>query len=577
MTQRHIYKFALLLPICLIFLLAIDIQPSFACSGGAPLTVAGLIKNSDYVVKARMIEQDDANQNMIIQVEQYLAGGSGPEYLLLNRTDPLLVDYINNGRSTGGDCLGLSGRLDRFDSFYGFLRRMDDGSYFAVTTLFNTRLYQFHDAHSTLEVYLEGGHENGGRVYEEYAVRGTGIEVTEQEFVDIILEEGGEIPVEPDKSQRYPLKSPLLIQTTSQSYLLPIDWQIPTSIDLTDIYSHFRILGIARYYVELTARDSCDSVACIRISPDKLNIAVIRENDIAFTYDLSRVEGQELLFSLTSDAVAVWNNCDLNIYTTGYPRLGQEWYQLELVNSLTISAESCVTYHAQATWTPDGRQLAFTDNDGIKLWDVFTEGSSPNLLVESNSDSELAPNHFSPLGRYLNFSQGNVAKYLDMVSGQIIADGYISPDDKLIVTTDESDSSQEYLLCSLLTTECQMGWSALYLDVRDEATGERIKLYAPSDVQKTAWVDESMFLQVVCDDEESYICGVYRWRSSFHGWYGRPISIGFDFTHNKYENVTAILKDEHTILIDGVEIDTSLWFDEAIVSIEWLPSLFYYD
>src|SRR5882672_2619629 len=88
-------------------LITTNTSPVYACSGGAPLTLKGLITNSTYVVKAHVAEVDEAQQNTIVQVDSYLAGGSGPEYLLVMNNDPIFVTYILAGRSSGGDCLGL--------------------------------------------------------------------------------------------------------------------------------------------------------------------------------------------------------------------------------------------------------------------------------------------------------------------------------------------------------------------------------------------------------------------------------------------------------------------------------------
>jgi len=74
-------------------------NPAYACSGGAAVTVAGLIADSDYVVKARVTEVDDVGQNVILHIENYLAGGPGPEFLLFNRSHPIRVNYILAGFS----------------------------------------------------------------------------------------------------------------------------------------------------------------------------------------------------------------------------------------------------------------------------------------------------------------------------------------------------------------------------------------------------------------------------------------------------------------------------------------------
>ncbi len=546
-------KFMIMTLACISWMFLTDTPISYACSGGAPLNVTGLITNSDYVVKAHVVEEDDANQNVILQVESYLVGGSGAEFLLLKRHDPLLVDYILNSRSSGGDCLGLERKLGDSVSVYLFLTRNDDGSY--SRTSYNM-LYTFETPASILSVNLEGVTET---------------EVTEAEFVDYIAQESGETPIEPDLSYRYPLKAPLLIRTQSDDYILPLDWREPVIITEPEYsFQGYPIRGFRN-------AKPCFIEGCTRISPDGLNVATIGEDGkISFTWGYGNWDGQDLLFASTSDAVVIWNKCNMNIYTTGYPRLNQEWYQIDFVNTLAINADNCADYHALATWTPDGRQLAYSDDKGIWLWDVYTVGSQPRLLLPIESSKTLTPNHFSPLGRYLNFSRDDVTKHLDIVSGEIIADGLISPDDRLLINYEQANGKFGYSICSLTTEECSFNWQ-MYLSIINDHTGELERVYEPSILHRVEWIDKYSFLQVACVADEPDICSVYKWITTFDGWYVSQFGRGFDFTYDSDEDVIAILKDTLTLYIDSVEIDTSQWFDEDIISIEWLPSLFYYD
>jgi len=554
MITLPIRKLMMITVVCFGWIFITDTQISYACSGGAPLNVEGLIANSDYVVKAHVVEQDDANQNVIVQVESYLAGGSGSEFLLLNRTDPLLVDYILNGRSSGADCLGLAQKLERSVSVYLFLIRNEDGSY--SRTSYNN-LYIFDSPYSTLKVYLEGDTE---------------VEVSEIQFVDFIAQESGDIPTAPDVSYRYPLKAPLLIHTQPTDYILPLDWQPPVIIVEPEYpFQGYPIRGF---------RDAspCFIKGCTRISPDGLNVATIQgDGKISFTEGYGNWDGQELLFASTSDAVVIWNNCNMNIYTTGYPRLNQEWYQIEFINTLAMNAENCKQYHALATWTPDGRQLAYSDDDGIWLWDVYTVGSQPRLLLSIESSKMLIPNYFSPLGRYLNFSRDGVNKHLDIVSSEIIADGLISPDDRLLINYEEKHAEMGYAICSIINYECVWG-SYLSLSTYDAITGEIERVYVPTSIlKKTQWINKYSFIQSACVPDEPELCAVFMQHTDPNGWSRRWFGHGFDFTYDSNQDIIATLKDRHTIRIDGVEIDTSQWFDEEIINIEWLPSLFYYD
>ena len=152
----------------------------------------------------------------------------------------------------------------------------------------------FSEEQPTVEVYLEGGYQNGDRIYEEYAERGTGQQVSEQEFVAIIASESAELPVLPESDSFYPLKTPLLITTDSDVYLQPVDWQspIPFEDSMFSLASHpLRTYGFSDAFICARNEES------ITISPDNLNIAIAQDDGtICFTYGYTAI-GQSVQFS----------------------------------------------------------------------------------------------------------------------------------------------------------------------------------------------------------------------------------------------------------------------------------------
>ena len=220
--------------------------------------------------------------------------------------------------------------------------------------------------------------------------------------------------------------------------------------------------------------------------------------------------------------------------------------------------------------------LAYSDDAGIWMWDVYTIDSQPELLIANDSNSTLIPNYFSPVGRYLNFSRDVVRKHLDIVSGEILPDGLISPDDKILINYENQSGAFGYAICALDTNICKNGWE-MFLPIYDETLGKIIKAYTPNAIHKVLWKDKFSFLQLACVKDEPEVCAVFSYTTTFDGWYSSPIGQGIDFVYDSKVGTTAILRDAHTITIKGIEIDTSQWFDEEIIGIEWLPSLFYYD
>lgn len=556
--------------IVLSFVFALDTRSVYACSGGAPLTIKGLLSRSDYVVKARAIESDDAGQNAILQVESYLAGGPGPEFILFDRLDPVFTEYILAGRSSGGDCLGLASALRPSDSFYAFLHRNENGSYSVISTLFNHYLHAFPSDESTVEVFLEGGIQNGEQIFEDFAERDSGQQVSESEFVALIATESNEQLSLPDSSYPYPLKSPLLITTSSEQFILPVDWGTPLLVDEETF--HLRQHPMSAFGFSDALR--CSRQGDVIISPDRLNVAIIGEdNTICLTWE-TRLEGQAAVFSTTSDTIAVWNNCQLSIYTLGYPRLVQEWFTVDFVNSVDLVASDCSIFHRIAAWSPDGRLLAFADEQGVMLWDAFTPASQSQQILMS-SGAMLRPNFFSQQGRYLNYSEGDENHHIDLISGEIIPDGVISPDDRLLISFDTDAASSEFEICSLAPYSCVDGYpiSIWFLD----EDGNREQFYDLYQISRVVWKNNSSFLTLACTNDDHGRCAVATWYVEFYGWKSASISQAIDFDYDRDNDVLAYIRDETTIVVNGIELQTSQWFNEEVQSLTWLPSLFYRD
>ncbi|MBC7870089.1 MAG: hypothetical protein H7Y09_04565 [Chitinophagaceae bacterium] len=546
-----------------------------ACSGGVAVTVAGLIADSDYVVKARVTEVDDVGQNVILHIENYLAGGPGPEFLLFNRSHPIRVDYILAGFSGGGDCLGLASAFHSDDELYLFLHRNQDGSYTVVSGAFNPDLYRFPEPHSTVDVYLTGGYQNGDRTYEDLAERNTVQQATETEFIAIIAEQSGQTPTAPDTSLPYPLKAPLRLTTTAgTAYLFPIDGRAP--IELTpEILS--AISG--RAYIESILYDagSCTIDGCRIYSPDGLNVAVQVDTSTFQLKSSTQLTGQEVLFSPTSDALAVWNECDLKIYTTGYPRLMQDWYAIEEINQIPLSAEaSCELFSGIGVWSLDGRYLAYSDDAGLWLWDVFSTTTEPRLIVSDQEGISVLPRYFSPLGRYLAVIQGEERYTLDLVSGESLPDGLVSPDDRLLLAFDTGADSSMLEICALTPYACQpLPWG-MYFQIWNEA-GELVLYAELSEVSRVEWQNAHSFMALTCLLDEPTQCRLFLWRPSYAEWYTMALSYGSTFAYDANNHTMAIVNDADTVTINDTSYDFAGMLDGDITTIEWMRSLFYQD
>lgn len=546
-----------------------DISPAFACSGGAPLTISSLLENSDYLVKAHPVEIDDAGQNYVLQVESYLAGGAGPEFLLYSQLDPLLVQYIYDGRSSGGDCLALRGSLDFGDTIYAFLSRTPQGYYRALSTFFEPQIHYGESG----EVYVRDRHTLTPNVEE--------ITLTESEFADLISQETGDNPVPPLENEPYPRKAPLIITTTSgQGYFLPIDMLSPIEFTpefLSELEENnpLNAYGVREPYAYFS---QCQAGECVQFAPDGANIAIQNEDETITLID-ARVNGQASLFSSTSDAIAVWQECFLTVYSLGIPRLGQAWSEPEVVNVASLNFDiqaRCTDYANLAAWSPDGRLLAFSDNAGLWLWDVFTFNEAPELLIATENETMPLARYFSPMGRYLAVMVQGENQTLDLVSGDFYPDGVISPDDRLLVNFDSVADTFSAQICSFTPYSCEILPADMYYAILDETDGEVAHMYSINQPVSTFWLSDRELLFFACSREDEEICGYFRWLKSFViGWYARLLSEGYAHDYDAANDSLAIVQDANTLYINGDIIDFSDVLDSEIVSVEWSYSLFY--
>ena len=546
-------------------------NPVSACSGGSPMTIRGALNFADYAAHVTVMEADDLGQNAIVRVESYLSGGQGPAHVLLSRQDPTRTAYVVAGQSSGGDCLGILASFSPGDDFYAFLGRNPDGSHRLVTTLFNASFLDFPEPTSTVEVFLEGIEGNGN-----FAEKGTGLKVTEAEFLELVAEESGTEPIPAQPNTPYPLYAPLRLDLESgEAYMLPVDFGelVPLVDDATDLSTH------PLWHYGFSDAGTCEVENCIQISPNNLNVAVqVDENMIQFSWGAT-VTGQSSLFSATSDAVAVWDQCTLSIYATGYPRLGHEWYAVQLLNSTELTSvdnRECASLTANAVWHPNGRTLVYADADGLWTWDVF-DSSAPMQLLISTEDDVPTAHYFSPMGRYLAVTAEEDKFTLDTVTDERLPDGIVSPDERILLTFVDGEAGRRLGVCALTPYSCSMLGGNMFVE-KFTTNGERESITWINEVTDVLWTGETTFLAQVCLPDEPLECSIFGWGppSAFGGWQlpqvaSKGYAFDYDFDNRQLASVEALT----IIRIENEMIDLANQLDGSIAATTWMPSLFY--
>lgn len=460
MVARRIAIFSL---VVFAFALAAP-SPTLACSGGGPPwseRLPGLIQYNDVVVIGGFAKLDDADINGIFHARMYL-NGSGPGYLLVSATD---VRYIENSRyvhrfyrTCGG--IGTIYREQSATQVF-FLRRLGDGTYEINLAA------SFRDADSTFSVW-ERAEETGS----------VEIRLTLEELVAQITAEAGHEPLEPNPPAGYPRLAPVLITTQNDQYfLLPVDTKELVPVAEEDLVDLQR------------GPSACSAPPCAVYSPNGLDKVYLyaEEGDAQPLHDdirptiETRAIGQQIVFSPTSDTYALWHDEQIQIYILWYPDWGYppdrlaENFNAEVVN--TTPAGNSLDY--PVAWSPDGRILAFSTDEGLWLWDALTSDYPPQLLIPANSDVPTA-RYFSPKGRYLAITDGNRRYNLDLMTRREMPDGYISPDDRTLLVFDTATT--------VPTT----------LEVMRLAPGIRRTEYYPEvQYRKVQWMDTANFVAAI--------------------------------------------------------------------------------
>jgi hypothetical protein len=556
---RNLLKWAFIVLTVFVSFVGMGDSIVLACGGGASQFIETLLEETEVVVKARPVAMDALHQNGVLQVETYLVGGAGPEFLLFVQSEPVNIARIFEG-GPYGFCDTLGTELQAGETGYYFLKRRPDGAYVSTTLWHEPDYYTFPDTNSTIRMYSNPG---------ENSVRH---ELTEADIAPFIAEFSVEVAVTPDRTLPYPRLAPLKVSTAyERNYVLPVDREtlIPADEEFLKLMMLYTLGYDSPGWNEgYFLSPICPSENCVQITPDGLNRAWQDRNQVRWFG--GQAEGAAFLFSSTSDAIAVWNGSELVVYTLGYERPEQSISEVTKINAVTLAGVPPAAY-PEAAWTPDGRGLAYSDSDGLWLMDVYRPASSPRLLLPADNGVVPVAKHFSPIGRYLSFRRGAAGGNLDVMTDEILPDGIFSPNERMLLAHNIQADVFGLQFCELLPSlKCEEVRGTLV----ELSTGD--KIYAQRFTQ-VEWLDNYNYLVVACASDDLSNCFVDRrysekgmiWRDSVH------YTSGYGFAYEPHHDYLAVIQDGNILLLNGVTHDLSSFVEEKITAVEWLPSLFY--
>lgn len=519
-----------------------------ACSGPQP-TLDGEINLSDYIVKGTIVEIDDANSAYIIEVQEYLKGQSQQQYLLVaTYTRGYIEGLKENIFVTCSMGYGI-GKKSIGKTAYFFLRESIAGSYSEIIRL------TFEEEAISAHFRNEDGEE-----FDK--------ELNESEFRDHILDTTKQAISAPDPTTPYPQLAVLQVKTLDGMYhFLPVD-----EYQLINLSPQEYVAVTNNYDFIFDRFPKCD-ISCFTASSNGIFFGLATKEDTIiinqFEYD-----GDSFLFSPSNDAVAIWNENQLNIYSLPGMRVYRYEDRFSSFKLNEYAMQVSKTSSSQfAAWSPDGRILAFSDAKGLWLWDAMRQGASPELLVPSSKTIPVA-RYFSPLGHYLAIENDNEGYNLDLISGEHFPDGLFSPDERNLIVFDKSSGTSRIQLCRIILDACEARGDFYHrIDTNDD---EGFRVFVLNDDKQVKWKDKYSYFLFSCSTFEEYpYCAVGRVSLVYSFLSTTSIAQGIAFADEPVSETIATILNDYTITIDGKSIDLSEQLDSPIAEIQWLPSFFY--
>jgi hypothetical protein len=302
---------------------------------------------------------------------------------------------------------------------------------------------------------------------------------------------------------------------------------------------------------------ACEKIGCIAYTPHRKYSVMLTSYAILFKDSWGGqgyTKGQSFLLSPANDAMVVWDKHNLKIhslYSRGY-REDFEDVELYVYTQTRLDLYRGDGLLRQAAWSINGRYLAYSDSQGLWLWDLPDREQPPKLLLLAGDHVPYAQ-YFSPGGRYLTISQGQRKFTLDLQTMRRLPDGIVSPDDNYLMTFWVDNAWPRPAGCWL-----------------SEETCNPPSLNAEYEIVQISWLDERTYWYVICREGKTN-CQV---RSGTLMQYpGVAHGPGLAYAHEPFSGKVVILREAKTIVIDGQERDLSAYLDGDIISVQWLPTL----
>lgn len=449
----------LLLVVCS-FLALWPVLPVHACSGGGePPPLAQSVAEADLIVEGRVEQVDRWGKNLIFEVSRYLKG-QGPRLLLVRRISSAHPrGYYDAELDLSCDYDGAS-RVEEGDAYTLFLRAHPGG-------VFSTQLGLYYSEWNDFK------HERGADSWQPIVHLNEGDDAwipieSPEHFASLIESLIGPPPQAARGEYDYwmPLFAPLFARTRDGAvyrFSVRPEGQ-PDELSAPPMDESYQPFSLPNMFAPLP---SCREVGCALLSPDEV-YALWREED-GLRFDLSflpyyrnlagidmrpevvanwRILGQAGLFSPSSDSFAVWDGARLSVWGIGTINsdnyTGSYYPTIRTLHDLSLSGDDPSRWAGVARWSSDGSYLAYQDDQGIWLLDVYGAAGT-RLIVPSESLGDGRLLAVSAHGRYVAYGTPRGWTTYDRISDESWPNALISPNERYRLMLNEEQLSRPLL------------------------------------------------------------------------------------------------------------------------------------
>ncbi|MCI0712668.1 MAG: hypothetical protein L0154_21110 [Chloroflexi bacterium] len=562
-------------------------RPALACTGPILAPLDTMLSESDFAFYGRIVDVDSLGGNAIVQVDSYLTENVGPEYAGIQQNVHRQVrGYQQNYYSCG--IYGVQMRPG--DTGIFFANRKPEGVMWVDYVW-----YTFSDEAATRKAYYldENGEFSAG--VQEYS---------QAELLSIVEQITQTAPLPPDTSQTEVLPAPILIRTDDNSaYMLPIDMQEPVLLaeNVEDVQYDGNTLALFKadgiqvetlYTYEYSSSEFgdayCITSECFQVAAEGFWTAYQQDSTtIALCYSIYsfcegtyEIKGTGFNISQSGEFIATWDASAITIHDIGSMSASEKLVTFEYEGQIDASL-----------WSDEGQLFAFTDANGLNIWNRRRALENPQLVVSKSVASNPYPISFSARNTYIGVHDGDERYTLDLLTGTQLPYGNVSPDEHHLAISYTGESDSAIHVCDLYVQCEEQG--ILYFGVSGSTWTSHNRLlvngcvagddcgllfyphiYGPTEIFHETWRSYLSFHDNIPYDEVDV---------GFPWWEGtsliyHPIRETIALINNPQTFSIAFGIDDPIHIFQDeryVTIDFSEHIDGDIVSIEWLPSYFY--